>query len=663
MKHTRHLRLLTLPLVATVGLATTSSIAAGRPATAGAEPPPDAGEIAVSLVAARLGIDPADLQVVNVADTSLAAGERPIVSAKVIDPEGAIYGVAFDDGGKEVDLDALVADSRRNQRERFGAVDPALDAALQAAPDDRRPVLIWLAGASSELPPRPDANGVGLDPAEIDKVLAEIDARRLDVVAPIVDAVLADVARYDDAAVGLAPTPAIAATLDARAIAELAHDERIDTIYDAPAAAEELAAAKQATGVDRVHGTGITGAGVRVGVIETGGRAEQSSLLLRPIVQDPLNVCATPTTHTTNVTSVIVGRRLNFFGQLVGEDGVAFGSDVRVGGSCANLPAELQTAATRAANWGARVLNLSFGSDTNLAVGGQDRFFDDLVHNRWRTVAKSAGNRACPALGNSPADSEVTSPGLGYNVVTVGGFNDAGTGQWSDDTMYSCSSFGDPISTHNDREKPELAAPGANITLVDPGPANMSAHSGTSFAAPHVAGTTALLMQKNSRLAIWPEIVRAILMASATHNIEGATRLSDQDGAGGLVADRAAGIVENPAAWNGVRFDCSTPRTLDLTTRGVGPRTHHRVAISWTTDPSFSDYTNRPSADIDLQVVNPLGQVVASSSSWDNTSEIVEFDSWTAGTFTVRAVNFRCDLPTYVGWAWDTQPMRTVGQH
>ena len=260
------------------------------------------------------------------------------------------------------------------------------------------------------------------------------------------------------------------------------------------------------------------------------------------------------------------------------------------------MTAENQTAATRAADWGARALNLSFGSDTLSAVGANDRFYDEIVHNRWRTVVKSAGNRGAACIG----DARVTSPGLGYNVTTVGNFDDAGTAQWGDDSMSGCSSFVDPISRNGDREKPELAAPGTNITMVDPGPANQRTDSGTSFAAPHVTGTTALLIQKNGRLAIWPEIVRAVLMASATHNIEGATRLSDQDGAGGLAADRAAGIVENPAAWNGVRFDCSTPRTLDLTTRSVGRRTHHRVAISWTTDPSFSDYTNSPSADIDL---------------------------------------------------------------
>ena len=89
--------------------------------------------------------------------------------------------------------------------------------------------------------------------------------------------------------------------------------------------------------------------------------------------------------------------------------------------------------------------------------------------------------------------------------------------------MYACSSFGDPTSQNGDREKPELVAPAANIEMVDPGPANLAVDSGTSFAAPHVTGVTALLMQQNSRLTIWPEITRAVLMASATHNIEGST--------------------------------------------------------------------------------------------------------------------------------------------
>ena len=171
-------------------------------------------------------------------------------------------------------------------------------------------MLIWLAGAPpSDLDLRPDAAGDPLDSSEIDKLLAELDARRLEAVAPLVEALLPDVLRYDEGAIGLAPAPAIAATLDAKAVAELARDDRIDTIYDAPVVDSELEVAKQTTGVSRVHGTGINGTGVRVAVIETGGRSEQNSLLLRPVLQDPQNVCATPTVHTTNVTSVIAGRR------------------------------------------------------------------------------------------------------------------------------------------------------------------------------------------------------------------------------------------------------------------------------------------------------------------------------------------------------------------
>jgi hypothetical protein len=653
MKNNRRLRRLSLSFLAAAALVGATSIDTRHPAAAQPDPPPEDGSTAIALVAERLRADPATLTIANQVSTTLDDGELRLTSAKVIDVDGQLHGVTFDDGGKEVELEPLEAESRARHRERFGSVDPALDAAFADAPDEPRPVLIWLAGAPpSELDLRPDAAGDPLERGEVDKLLAELAARRHEAVAPLVDALLPDVLRYDEGAVGLLPVPAIAATLDAGAVAELAHDDRIDTIYDAPVMESELDVAKQTTGVTRVHGTGISGSGVPVAVIESqGGRTEQNSLLLRPVLQDPQNVCATPGAHATNVTSVIAGRRIKLFGGLFGDNGVAFGADVRVGGSCSGLSTQNQAAATRAVNWGARVLNLSYGRDALSAVGANDRFYDEIVHNHWRTVVPAAGNEG---PGCRSGSGRVTTPGTGYNVTTVGNFDDAGTARLGDDTMGGCSSFVDPISRNGDREKPELAAPGTNITMVDPGPANQRADSGTSFAAPHVTGTAAMMIEKNGRLAIWPEIVRAVLMASATHNIEGASRLSDRDGAGGLAADRAVEIVANQAAWDGIWFDCSTPRMLDLTTLNVGPRTRNRVAISWTTDPSFSDYTNRPSADIDLQVVDANGAFVTSSSSYDNTSEIVEFDSLSGGSYTVRAVNYRCDKPTYLGWAWDT---------
>lgn len=66
-----------------------------------------------------------------------------------------------------------------------------------------------------------------------------------------------------------------------------------------------------------------------------------------------------------------------------------------------------------------------------------------------------------------------------------------------------------PCSTHGDRVLPETVA---NGTVVG---ANEQLSSGTSFAAPAVAGIAALVQQINPRLRLHPEGCRAILLASA----------------------------------------------------------------------------------------------------------------------------------------------------
>jgi len=60
--------------------------------------------------------------------------------------------------------------------------------------------------------------------------------------------------------------------------------------------------------------------------------------------------------------------------------------------------------------------------------------------------------------------------------------------------------------------KPDLVAPGAFINTTDIN-GNYKISSGTSFAAPHVAGTAALILQKNPELT--PQEVKSILMTTA----------------------------------------------------------------------------------------------------------------------------------------------------
>jgi len=59
--------------------------------------------------------------------------------------------------------------------------------------------------------------------------------------------------------------------------------------------------------------------------------------------------------------------------------------------------------------------------------------------------------------------------------------------------------------------KPDLVAPGAFINTTDAN-GNYKISSGTSFAAPHVAGTAALILQKNPELT--PQEIKSILMTT-----------------------------------------------------------------------------------------------------------------------------------------------------
>jgi subtilisin family serine protease len=244
-------------------------------------------------------------------------------------------------------------------------------------------------------------------------------------------------------------------------------------------------------------------------------------------------------------------------------------------------------------------------------------------------------------------------------VITVGNFDDRNTVGWGDDLMSGCSSWRDPSSTHSDREKPEVSAPGTNInSTTTTSPWTGGIGSGTSYAAPMVTGTAALMMQRNTSLQFWPEAVKAILMVSAVHNIEGATRLSEFDGAGAVVANRAdllAGARRTTSSfgWNARSYDCASPANTDVAVMSLTAGVRTRVAIAWDQNPAYGSYASQPSADLDLHVLSPTGALHAASSTWDNTYEIVDFTPTVSGNHTLRVHKYRCDLtPRWLGFAW-----------
>lgn len=287
-----------------------------------------------------------------------------------------------------------------------------------------------------------------------------------------------------------------------------------------------------------------------------------------------------------------------------------------------------------AANWainnGANVINTSLGTlNPSSTMEWLDRAFDYITKDRKITVVVSAGNRL---------DQYITAPGKAWNVITVGGSNDHNTPSWSDDTMYKTSSvdgssYQDPNSVNLDREKPEVVAPGQEIIGVG---RNNSyyVNNGTSVAAPQVTGLAALLMYRNPSLKNDPMAVKAIIMASAFHNIEGDSRLSEMDGSGAIDAHVAYLTAKTSA--NGIDI-CKSPCWWSLDTSASAPSagspiyrhfyvpfpTRVRVAISWWANADYAYAYDNLDTNFDLYVTSP--SVLKSSVSKDNNYEIIEF--------------------------------------
>jgi subtilase family serine protease len=206
--------------------------------------------------------------------------------------------------------------------------------------------------------------------------------------------------------------------------------------------------------------------------------------------------------------------------------------------------------------------------------------------------------------------------------------------------MSSSSSWRNPSTG---LETPQVAAPGTSIQMGGCSwPWNTYVASGTSFSAPIVAGIAALMIEKRPALRFWPEAVRAILMATAWNNIEGASSLSSRDGAGGVDARAAYHVTARGNASH--RFGTLTPSmfsgsafyTAQSTYAYAGEKV--RAVLAWDSKPDGGPtYSNdNLKADFDLYVYRPTGLVVGLSYSTLNSFEVVEFTAPETGYYTLK---------------------------
>ena len=340
-------------------------------------------------------------------------------------------------------------------------------------------------------------------------------------------------ARYANVIVAAAPVAGIRA---------MRADDDVEGIYLERVNQARLNVSNVVTQANIVYNLGTRGSGVRVGVVEPNRIASHVNLpASRRILCRP------------GSSSLINGHKTNVAGVIQSTNGTNRGMApliTLVDGIGANFSdAEMMAATDCVIGQGAVAINMSFGVDTDGFFDGFARYVDATAHNSGRTIVVAVTNSCSLRIG---------SPEIAFNALAVGSYSDRNTTAGGDD-RHSCntavpaaerhSGFRDPVSPHSDREEPDLLGPGHRIRTTNTSN-GFSDATGTSFAAPHLTGIAGLVRNRaGSSIQNQNERLRAILMASARKNIEGASRLSELDGTGSVQAAAANRVVANAQSY------------------------------------------------------------------------------------------------------------------
>ena len=167
--------------------------------------------------------------------------------------------------------------------------------------------------------------------------------------------------------------------------------------------------------------------------------------------------------------------------------------------------------------YGVNIINMSLGFATEGRYTNFDACIDTIISNTGCTFVKSAGNKGL-------TNAYVTAPGCAMNAITVGSMN------YSHNVRANSSwNVTDAFLL-----KPDVVAPGGRLWDIPNLSNGSDGHSGTSYAAPMVVGTIALLMEEFPVLKTNPALVKSVLHLGAEY-LSSQTSYFDQQAGFGIL--------------------------------------------------------------------------------------------------------------------------------
>ena len=447
--------------------------------------------------------------------------------------------------------------------------------------------------------------------------------------------------------------PMIRAELTPAEIKLLAQDDRVQSIYYSPPV-EVVNASNMSIptiGADYTRDTlGYTGSGIKIGMIESGIPDKDAQFFTTENITCDTSSTTYEDNHANLVAAIMVGKNTTVNG--VTYKGIV--PDAKLYAAHCSDSDEWIEQVEWLLSKNVHVINMSMGFPT---LQGEytilDKWLDHIAFNHNVHIVVAAGN----SNDENEENRKITSPGMAYNVLTVGAIDDNNTTCYDDDILAAYSCWRETTGAN----KPDLVAPGTNITTA------AGTNSGTSFAAPHVTAVVAQLCQRKPELKLLQNTVKAILTASVSHSeirhhtMEGVIEDYDKCGAGVVNARSACStIIESRYESGSFAANSGDGTQVMYTFNVTNTNRNVRVSLSWLKCSVFSegeshtsgDVTTGSLANLNLYVYDSAGEIVRANDVGINT-EIVEFKPTRTGTHRIYIrQSSDSNKRVYYGLAW-----------